>query len=110
MHQFITARGLRVMGISLLQQKFIFHQFSLWFSIRGRFNYTNLSRYYFLSERTFRRWFVKNFDWLEFNQRLLTIIISPNHDDRLPLECSIVRSQSRQMAGEKMSTQTTVLG
>ena len=77
MHQFITARVLRAMGVPLPQQKFIAHLFSLWFCVRGRFNFTNLSRYSYFHERTFRRGFAQDFNWLDFNRRLLTIMIPP---------------------------------
>ena len=59
------------------QQKFIAHLFSLWFCVRGRFNFTNLSRYSYFHERTFRRGFAQDFNWLDFNRRLLTIMIPP---------------------------------
>ena len=77
MHQFITARVLRAMGVPLPQQKFIAHLFSLWLCVRGRFNFTNLSRYSYFHERTFRRGFAQDFNWLDFNRRLLTIMIPP---------------------------------
>ncbi len=37
-------------------------------SLRGRFNYTNLSRYSDLNEKTYRRWFGKQLDFIEFNR------------------------------------------
>jgi Transposase DDE domain len=36
--------------------------------LRGRFNYTNLSRYSDLNEKTYRRWFEKKLDFIEFNR------------------------------------------
>lgn len=36
-------------------------------SLRGRVNYTNLSRYSELSEKSYRRWFGKKLDFIEFN-------------------------------------------
>jgi hypothetical protein len=37
-------------------------------SLRGRFNYTNLSRYSKLDEKTYRRRFEGKIDFTEFNQ------------------------------------------
>lgn len=52
------------------QTKFLLHVFSLWLSIRGRYNFIHLSRYGELNEATYRRQFAKPFDWLDFNTRL----------------------------------------
>jgi hypothetical protein len=79
MHQSITLTVLRAMGIPLPQQKFVFRLFSSWLSVRGRFNYTNLHRHGIFHERTLRRGFVKDFNWLDFNRRLLTLMIPPRH-------------------------------
>lgn len=37
-------------------------------SLRGKANYTNLSRYSELDEKTYRRWFEKKLDFIEFNR------------------------------------------
>ena len=37
-------------------------------SLRGKANYTNFSRYSMLDEKTYRRWFGKNLDFIEFNR------------------------------------------
>jgi hypothetical protein len=79
MHQSITLHVLRAMGIPLSQQKFVFRLFSFWLSVRGRFNYVNLSRNGVFHERTLRRGFARDFHWLDFNRRLLTIMIPPRH-------------------------------
>lgn len=41
---------------------------SVLLSFQGRANYTNLSRYSEISEKTHRRWFSKDLDFLEFNR------------------------------------------
>ncbi|NJN34959.1 MAG: transposase [Saprospiraceae bacterium] len=41
------------------------------FSIQGRINFENLSRFSFYDESTFRRRFSQFFDWLGFNQSLI---------------------------------------
>ena len=71
MHHFIIAQVLCEMGVRLPQRKFLRELFWTWFTVRGRFNYTNVSRYVACDERTLRRWFARGFDWLGFNGRLL---------------------------------------
>jgi hypothetical protein len=46
-------------------------------SFRGRANYTNLSRYSELDEKTYRRWFGKKLDFIEFNRLGNNEIIPP---------------------------------
>ncbi len=95
MHQFITARVLRAMGVPLPQQKFIAHLFSLWFCVRGRFNFTNLSRYSYFHERTFRRGFAQDFNWLDFNRRLLTIMIPPCNQLIAAMDASFITKSGK---------------
>ena len=49
------------------QQDFLVEMFELIYSIQGRVNFENLSRYSSLNESTFRRNFSKFFDWVRFN-------------------------------------------
>jgi len=90
MQYFTTAPVLRAMGIPLPQQKFIVHLLSLWPCVRGRFNFTNLSRYSSSHERRFRRGFGKDFDWLDLNRRLLTMIIPCHHELIAAMDASFI--------------------
>ena len=58
-------------SISQPQQKFLLVLFSTIFIICGKVNFTNLSRYSSLSEKTYRRHFSKTFDFKQFNQYLI---------------------------------------
>jgi Transposase DDE domain len=51
--------------------KFFTEIFELVFSIRGRVNFTNLSRYSHYNESTFRRHFGQNYDWLSLNTAII---------------------------------------
>lgn len=51
--------------------KFFTELFELLFSIQGRINFENLSRFSFYNESTFRRRFAQFFDWLNFNHQLI---------------------------------------
>ena len=53
------------------QVKFFTELFELLFSIQGRVNFENLSRYSQYDESTFRRRFSAFFDWLGFNQSII---------------------------------------
>lgn len=61
-------------GIGKWQRDFLAELFSLIFSIQGRVNFTNLSRYSTRPELGFRRHFSKFFDWLGFNLALLGVV------------------------------------
>jgi len=58
------------------QRKFIIHLFALWFSIRGRHNYTNLARYGQYGEDTYRHNAGRYFPFLTFNQHLVEQFLS----------------------------------
>lgn len=59
-------------------------------SFRGRFNYTNLSRYSDLNEKTYRRQFGKNLDFIEFNRIGNSEIIPVSATLIAALDCSFV--------------------
>lgn len=52
--------------------KFFTELFELLFSIQGRINFENLSRYSKYDESTFGRRFAEFFDWLGFNQSIIS--------------------------------------
>lgn len=53
------------------QRKFIIQLFSTWLSIKGRVNFLQLGRFSKHSEKYYRRWFCRPFDWTGFNKALL---------------------------------------
>lgn len=55
------------------QVDFLLELFELVFSIQGRINYTNLSRYSKYNELTFRRNYKKFFDWVGFNLAIMQL-------------------------------------
>jgi hypothetical protein len=60
-------------GTTKWQLNFFTEIFDLIYSIQGRFNFQNLTRYSKLNESTFRRNFQKFFDWLNFNLQLMLL-------------------------------------
>ena len=63
----------KLTGTSKWQLDFFIEVFNLIYSIQGRFNFQNLTRYSDLNESTFRRNFQKFFDWLDFNFEMLQL-------------------------------------
>lgn len=49
------------------QKRFMLQLFEAVLLIQGKINYSNLARHSELNEKTFRRWFNKDFDFLTFN-------------------------------------------
>ncbi len=69
----LTAKILsKIPKIDKRQQKFIIHLFWLLLTMRGRVNFIQLGRYSYYNEGTFRNNFSKPFDFLAFNQKLIT--------------------------------------
>jgi len=99
MHFLIIAQCLLAMGVSRPTQKFVQELLGLWLSVRGRFNFANLSRYSAWHERTLRRGFARGFEWAQFNSRLLTIIIPVHHELVAALDASFVKKSGRHTAG-----------
>jgi len=67
----LTASILRKMpDIGKWQSKFLPHLFWLLLSLRGKYNFENMSRYGELNESTYRRNYGRSFDFLRFNQLL----------------------------------------
>ena len=63
----------KLTGTTKWQLDFFIEIFNLIYSIQGRFNFQNLTRYSELNESTFRRNFQKFFDWLDFNFQLMQL-------------------------------------
>ena len=53
--------------ISRPQSKFMVELLRLFLYFRGKANFRNFSRYSLYCEKTFSRWFRKNFDFIGFN-------------------------------------------
>lgn len=63
-------------GVSNAQKKFFKILMQTMVSMYGHINFRSLSRYSGLTEKTFRRWFKKTFDFGEFNSRAIDKIVN----------------------------------
>lgn len=79
-------------GISQSQKKFMVTLFSTILLVYGKVNFTNLSRYSSLSEKTYRRHFLKTFDFAEFNQYFINKALDSEQTIIAVIDCSFIDS------------------
>lgn len=68
-------------------------------SFQGRANYTNLSRYSELCEKTYRRWFAKKLDFIEFNRIGNSEIIPASATKVAAMDCSFISKSGKKTYG-----------
>ncbi|MEO5572262.1 MAG: transposase, partial [Bacteroidia bacterium] len=59
--------------ISLSGKKFFKHILPLYMSMRGRYNFSNMSRYDFYNEKSYRHQFEQEFDFMKFNTQTIQL-------------------------------------
>jgi hypothetical protein len=87
-------------GISQPQKKFLITLFSTILLAYGKINFTNLSRYSYLSEKTYRRHFIKNFNFPQFNQYFLKEALNSEHTIIAVIDCSFLRKSGKKTDGK----------
>jgi len=87
-------------GISQPQKKFLITLFSTILFVYGKVNFTNLSRYSCLSEKTYRRNFLKSFNFPQFNQYFLEKALNPEHTVIAVIDCSFFRKSGKKTDGK----------
>lgn len=86
-------------NITAPQRKFMLALFPLIFSLHGRINFSNLSRYSYLNQKTFSRWYRRDFDFVEFNRLSLAPIINSNHELIAATDCSFIPKNGKHTYG-----------
>ena len=86
-------------SISKPQQKFLLVLFSSIFIVCGKVNFTNLSRYSQLNEKTYRRQFSLPFDFKQFNQYLIAQAIAQESRKIAAIDCSFIPKSGKQTYG-----------
>ena len=90
----------KLSGTTKWQLKFFIEIFDLIYSIQGRFNFQNLTRYSQLNESTFRRNFQKFFDWLDFNLHLIRLNGVELSDEVIAaMDCSFISKSGKHTYG-----------
>jgi len=87
-------------GISQGQKKFMVILFSTILLVYGKVNFTNLSRYSSLSEKTYRRHFLKGFDFPKFPKAFINKAL--NHERTLiaVIDCSFIPKSGKKTEGK----------
>ena len=81
------------------QHKFVTHLLGLMLMLPGHATFRNMSRYSPYHERTFARWYGRNFDWVSLNQAAITEVVPPEHDQVLVLDASFVPKSGQHTYG-----------
>ena len=81
------------------QQKFVAHLLGLLLMLPGHATFRNLSRYSSYHERTFARWYARDFDFVALNKVAITAVIPPEHEQALVLDASFVPKSGKKTYG-----------
>src|SRR6266446_8550085 len=81
------------------QHKFVTHLLGLMLMLPGHATFRNMSRYSPYHERTFARWYGRNFDWVSLNQAAIAEIVPPEHDQALVMDASFVPKSGKHTSG-----------
>ncbi|WP_445244385.1 hypothetical protein [Microcoleus sp. OTE_8_concoct_300] len=90
----------QIPGISQPQKKFLITLFSTILLVSGKINFTNLSRYSCLSKKTYRRHFLKSFNFPQFNQYFLKEALNHEHTIIAVIDCSFLRKSGKKTDGK----------
>jgi len=89
---------LKMEGISKPLYKFLIHLLLVFLSGKGRHNFSNMARWAAIGEKTFRRNFLKSFDFRLFNQHLIEIF-HPKASFIVAMDCSFIRKSGKKRYG-----------
>ena len=81
------------------QCKFVTHLLGLLRMLPGHATLRNLSRYSPYRERTFARWYGRDFDWGSLNKAAITAGVPPEHDQALVMDASCVPKSGKHTSG-----------
>jgi hypothetical protein len=81
------------------QQKFVAHLLGLLLMLPGHATFRNLSRSSSYHERTFSRWYARDFDFVSRNKAAITAVIPPEHEQALVIDASCVPESGKKTYG-----------
>jgi len=87
-------------GVSQAQKKFMVILFSTMLLVYGKVNFTNLGRYSSLSEKTYRRHFLKGFDFPRFHQYFVKEALNPERTIIAVIDCSFLKKSGNKTEGK----------
>ena len=92
-------QALAQMAVGKAQTRFMLVLFSSLLVIRGKVNFTNLSRYCSFCERSLRRWFSKPFDFEAFNRHFLEQVNLPGSLQLFAMDASFLPKSGKKTYG-----------
>jgi len=81
------------------QYKFVTHLLGLMLMLPGHATFRHMSRDSPSHERTFSRWYARDFDWVSLNQAAITEAVPPEHDQALVMDASFVPKSGKHTYG-----------
>jgi hypothetical protein len=87
-------------GVSQAQKKFMVILFSTILLVYGKVNFTNLGRYSSLSEKTYRRHFLKGFDFPRFHQYFVKEALNYERTIIAVIDCSFLKKSGNKTEGK----------
>jgi DDE superfamily endonuclease len=81
------------------QQKFVAHLLRLLLMLPGHATFRNLSRYSSYHERTFARWYARDFDFVSLNKAAIAQGLPPEHAQALVIDASFIPQSGKKTSG-----------
>ena len=86
-------------GVSQAQKKFMVTLFSTIMLVYGKMNFTNLGPYSSVNEKTYRRQFLKKFDWFQFSKYFFKRALNPQRTLAV-IDCSFFKKSGKKPDGK----------
>jgi hypothetical protein len=86
-------------SVSTPQRKFMIVLLTTWTCLRGKATFRNLSRYSEVSEKTYSRWFRRQFDFVEFNRLSLAELLAEGTLLIAAMDCSFSQKSGKHTYG-----------
>ena len=93
---------MRIKNAKKPQQKFLCHVMRLMLMLPGHVTFRNLSRYSSYHERTFARWFARDFDFVTLNHAAIVEVVPHSHEHILAFDPSFVPKSGEHTYGLAM--------
>lgn len=93
---------MRVQNTKKPQQKFLCHVMRLLLLLPGHVTFRNLSRYSPYHEKTFARWFARDWDFVSLNRAAIVEVVPPSNDHILAFDPSFVSKSGKHTYGLDM--------
>ena len=87
-------------GVSQAQKKFMVTLFSTIMLVYGKMNFTNLGRYSSVNEKTYRRQFLKKFDWFQFSKYFFKRALNYQRTIIAVIDCSFLKKSGKKTDGK----------